>query len=150
MQNNSHNNPFSDDDFNEFVSDSRNAFDNTENQQKVQSTDNIQKSNLNTSQQLEQSKITSTSFSSTQIHKIVNEKEISSREQVKISIKEPQKQHQEKNPTAIFVIALLFLSMALGMVGSMLFAEKKTNAELVSKIKEQSQQIYDYKYGTLP
>lgn len=67
-----------------------------------------------------------------------------------IKIKKQEEVPDKANNTPIYIVAILVLSMLCGVLVGMYFHQKEENKELNSKINEQSQIIYDYKFGTLP
>lgn len=67
-----------------------------------------------------------------------------------ISIKKEEEFSDKDKNTPIYIVVILVLSMICGLLVGMYFDQKQQNHNLISKINEQSQQIYDYKFGTLP
>lgn len=67
-----------------------------------------------------------------------------------IKIKKQKEVPDKANNTPIYIVAIFVLSMLCGVLVGMYFQQKEKNKELNSKINEQSQIIYDYKFGTLP
>lgn len=61
-----------------------------------------------------------------------------------------KKDSDKRNSAPIYVAFILILSIICGILGGMVFSEKNKNQKLISKVNEQSKQIYEYKFGTLP
>lgn len=108
---------------------------------------NEQKDIINTSNPIKEEKI---NFSK-EIEENIEAKKSEGNTSIKqFTIQKQEEPTDKEKNTPIYIVAILVLSMLCGVLGAMYFQQKEENKELNSKIDEQSQIIYDYKFGTLP